>query len=228
MNFLPTTMKVMRHFKAINESLLIKPGNQLATIKVGKSVYARATLPEQTFDNEIGIGDLNRFFGVFGLFSEPRVEVNGRQMIVSGDGRTLRYTLHPAEHLNVPPAGNPQLPSEDVRFRLQYKPLDDVLKAAGALGIPEIAFACDGDGEIYVETYNVRNPTTDVYRVKVADSDTKLKFRIAFKVENVIVLPADYDVTLSVKKRSLWRGRVLDDSVDMLYMISGEDTSRIG
>lgn len=225
MKFENKTLMVMKHFSTINPSLLINRGEtQLATLSETKSVYAAATI-RQVFDHEIGIFDLHRFFGVYNLFKEPEATVTNKVIELSDGTKTLSYTLADPAHIKAPPVGKtPKLPSEDVRVNVTRDALIDVLKAAGSLGMPEIAFVSK-DGQIGLETSNGRNPTSDIFRIGLGPIEAK-SFKITFKVENIKVIPADYSVTLSYGKRSFWDGVVFEDT-DIRYMIAGEDSSRV-
>lgn len=225
MKFIPKTLMVMKHMASIYDGLLIRPGDTLSTFSKGRSIYLGAKIPGQNFDTEFGIGDLNRFFGVYNLFSDPEMEVDQKSITLSSAGKTLKYTLTRTDCIQAPPAGkSPKLRTEDINVSVPRTSLVEVLKAAGALGMPEIAFSCK-DGQLSLETYNGRNPTSDVFSTSLGAASSK-DFKLAFRIENMKMVPNDYDVTLSFSKSSMWRGTIFED-VDALYMVSAEDTSRV-
>jgi hypothetical protein len=224
MKFDPKTIQVMKHMASIYEGLLIRPGNELATLSKTRAVYLAAQVP-QTFEQEIGIGDLQRFFGVHNLFEEPEMVINGKIITLKSGKKKLDYVMSRADCIDAPPAGKkPVLASEDIEVNISKQNLLDVMKAAGALGMPEIAICCKDD-ELTLETFNGRNPTSDNFSVSLGQAMTK-DFKIAFRVENVKMIPSDYRVVLSFKKRSKWYGTIFDD-IEAMYMVSAEDTSRV-
>ena len=53
----PRTVEILKNFCTINKSIVIKPGNQIATLSINKNILAIADV-EETFDSEIAIYDL--------------------------------------------------------------------------------------------------------------------------------------------------------------------------
>lgn len=224
MKFDSKTIQVMKHMATIYEGLLIRPGSELATLSKPRSVYLCAEVP-QVFEQEIGIGDLQRFFGVYSLFEDPEMTIDGKSITLKSGRKKLDYTLTRSDCIDAPPAGKkPVLSSEDVEVRVTKQNMVDVMKAAGALGMPEVAI-CSKDGKLTFETFNGRNPTSDSFSVELGESETK-DFKIAFRIENMKMIPGDYRVVLSFKKRSKWYGIIFDD-IEAMYMVSAEDTSRV-
>jgi hypothetical protein len=54
------TLKILKNFSEINQSILIKEGNELRTISVMRNILAEAKVEEQ-FPKDFAIYDLNRF-----------------------------------------------------------------------------------------------------------------------------------------------------------------------
>lgn len=225
MKFELKTMQVMRHMANINPSLVIYPGEYLSTLSVGRSVYCRAKVPQE-FDQTMAIYDLSRFFGVYNLFAEPSMEVDGKQVTLKSGKKKLQYTLADPAHVKAPPAGKiAKLPSEDLTIQIPKDALVEVLKAAGSLGLPDVAIACK-DGVLTLETANGRNKTTDTFAVELGACEAK-DFRLNMKTEVMLMVPSDYEVTISFQKVTMWKGKIFDD-VEVSYMITGEDSSKMG
>ena len=55
-----STLTVLKNFAGINNSILVKEGNQLRTISVMKNILAEAEIPE-AFPRQFGSYDLNQF-----------------------------------------------------------------------------------------------------------------------------------------------------------------------
>ena len=58
------TTSVLKNFATINQNLVIKEGNSIATMSAMKNIVAKAEV-EETFPQEIAIYDLNEFLGAF-------------------------------------------------------------------------------------------------------------------------------------------------------------------
>ena len=66
------TIEVLKNFCSINKSIVIKPGNQIATLSINKNILAIADVEEQ-FDSQISIYDLGVFLGGLSLFDQPKI-----------------------------------------------------------------------------------------------------------------------------------------------------------
>ena len=56
------TIEILKNFCSINKSIVIKPGNKLATLSINKNILAIAEVDEQ-FESQISIYDLGVFLG---------------------------------------------------------------------------------------------------------------------------------------------------------------------
>ena len=54
MKLSPETLALLKNFASISQSIHIKPGNSLKTVKGSRAVYGEATIPEK-FEKEFGI-----------------------------------------------------------------------------------------------------------------------------------------------------------------------------
>ena len=60
------TLTVLKNFAGINNSILVKEGNQLRTISVAKNILAEANIDEE-FPRPFGVYDLNQFLNGLSL-----------------------------------------------------------------------------------------------------------------------------------------------------------------
>ena len=78
-----------------------------------------------------------------------------------------------------------------------------------------------GDGsEIRLVVRDKKNDTSNTYAVNVGDTDVEFCFN--FKVENLKLIPGDYQVTISKQNASLFR----DVNRDLEYLIALEPDSK--
>ena len=69
------TTSVLKNFATINQILVIKEGNTIATMSAMKNIVAKAEV-EENFPQEVAIYDLNEFLGALSLFTSPILELS--------------------------------------------------------------------------------------------------------------------------------------------------------
>lgn len=217
------TLQVLKNFCSINPSILVRPGSTLETMAPTKKIVAKSTVDEE-FDREFAIYDLSRFIGAVSLFKEPELDFTDTSIVITADGRKLRYVFANPETVVAPPKNGVKFPGEDVApqvvARLTAKALTDVTKAASVLGMPEIAV--EGDGTtVHLAVADVKNPTAHGYSLPLGESEHV--FRLIFRLDTFKFLPGDYDATFSLKKIAKFVG---DNGAE--YFVVAEDTSTIG
>jgi hypothetical protein len=215
------TTHVLKNFSSINSSILVRQGSTLETIAPSRKVVAKASVPND-FDREFAIYDLPRFLGAISLFKDPDLSFGDKSVVIQADGRSLTYVFAAPEMVLAPPAKGVKFPSEDVapqvKFTLTQKVLQDTIKAAGVLGMKELAFI-GANGVITLEAADTRNPTAHGYGVVVGETDHR--FRLIFALETFKFIPGDYEVTVSMKKIAHFVGEMAE------YYVVAEDTSSV-
>ena len=73
MNLSDNTVNILKNFAGINNSILVKQGNQLRTISVAKNILAEAEIPED-FPRAVAIYDLNQFLNGLSLHQDPDLD----------------------------------------------------------------------------------------------------------------------------------------------------------
>ena len=197
MKFSNETLSVLKNFASINPSVLFKPGQVLRTISPQKTVMAAATV-EETFDTTAGVYDVNRFLSTLSLFDEPDVAFGNNQFEISSGRKTTKYTYTSEQMIVTPPEKDIQVPSPDATVKVTWEDLEGVIRAAGVLGLPEVVFKCDGS-TITLAAVDSKNPSSDTYNVVVAEDVDASDFNMYIKTDNLKLMPADYEVTLSSK-----------------------------
>lgn len=215
MKFSARTIQILRNFSTINESLIFKPGTQLKTISQSKTILARATIDSE-IESTFGIYDLGQFLSAISLFEDPDLTPGTNAMTISRGSEKINYIYSEPSLMLSPPEKEIQLPSRDVEFELKNEVLVRVQKALGIIGAPEIAVTGDGD-KVYIEALNTKDNSKSNYRVEVGDTDKN--FRFIFLAENIKLLPGDYNVTVSSKGLSHFKGE------DVEYWVAVEQHS---
>lgn len=196
----PCTLSVLKNFSSINPSLLVKPGNVLATINASRSIYARVIIPIE-FPSRFAVHDLSKFISALSLFDGPELSITDKAVLISDStGRKVNY-FHSAESTikDQPPDKDIVLPAVEVSFKLLDKVLKDVIKAAYVLGLSNITITGDGTdlviGAEEIKKGSEQN-SSNTYSVRTGPTDKV--FKAVFKADNISkVLAGDYDVSIS-------------------------------
>jgi hypothetical protein len=140
------TIEVLKNFCSINKSIVIKPGNKISTLSINKNILAIADVEEQ-FDTQISIYDLGVFLGGLSLFDSPKIDTTQSNYVTvsdqSGKSKT-RYFYADPDIITQPPEKEINLPSEDVKFRLEAGTLQQLQRAAAVYQLPDLCLFGDG------------------------------------------------------------------------------------
>lgn len=215
MKFNARTIQILRNFSTINPSIIFKPGSQIKTISQSKTIMARAKI-ETDIESTFAIYDLSQFLGAVSMFEEPELIAGDRAMTIRAGTEKLNYTFAEPTLILAPPEKDIVLPSPEVIFDLKNDVLNRVQKALGIIGAPEIAVTGDGE-KIFLEALNTKNSSDSTYRVEVGETDKT--FRLIFLAENIKLLPGDYNVSISSKGLSHFKGE------DVEYWVAVEQHS---
>lgn len=196
------TINVIKNFATINPSIIFKPGNEIKTISPQKTVAAIATIPD-TIPSKACVYDASRFLSICSLYQEPDVQFEDKFCTISEGKRRTRYVFADESMVIAPPEKEIKFPSQDVVVDVQWSDLQSVIKAAGVLNLPEIAFVGE-DGTCYLRAVDSSNPTADSYGIELGDANDR--FQLIIKTENLKLMPLNYKVTLSSKGISKFEG----------------------
>ena len=199
------TIEVLKNFCSINKSIVIKPGNQIATLSINKNILAIADVEEQ-FDSQISIYDLGVFLGGLSLFDQPKIDTTDSNYVTVSDQRgksKTRFFYADPDIITQPPEKEITIPSVDVKFRLEAGVLQQLQRAAMVYQLPDLCLYGDGT-EMSLCVTDKKNDTSNSYSVQVGVSDDE--FCYCFKVENLKLLAGDYNVTISKQNVALFQG----------------------
>ena len=221
MNLSVKTLTILKNFAGVNNSILVKKGNQLRTISVAKNILAEAEI-EEDFPREFGIYDLNQFLNGLGLHQDPDLDFENDSYVNIREGkRRAKYFFADPQVIISPPEKEITLPSEDVHFQLESSALDKLLKAAGVYQLPDFSVIGEA-GVVKLVVRDKKNDTSNQFTVVVGETDKEFIFN--FKVENVKIIPGDYDVVVSSKLLS----KFSNSTYNLKYYIALEPDSTFG
>ena len=199
------TIEVLKNFCSINKSIVIKPGNQIATLSINKNILAIADVEEQ-FESQISIYDLGVFLGGLSLFDQPKIDTSDSNYVTVSDQRgksKTRFFYADPDIITQPPEKEITIPSVDVKFLLEAGVLQQLQRAAMVYQLPDLCLYGDGT-EMSLCVTDKKNDTSNSYSVQVGASDDE--FCYCFKVENLKLLAGDYNVTISKQNVALFQG----------------------
>jgi len=221
MNLTDKTLTVLKNFAGINNSILVKEGNQLRTISVAKNILAEAKI-EENFPRQFGIYDLNQFLNGLSLHQDPDLDFSPDSYLSIREGkRSVKYFYADPQVIIAPPEKEITLPSEDVHFQLESSSLEKLLKAAAVYQLPDFSVIGEA-GVVKLVVRDKKNDTSNSFSVVVAETDKIFTFN--FKVENIKIIPGAYDVVVSQKLLS----KFTNDTYNLKYYIALEPDSTFG
>ena len=175
---------------------------------------------EEKFPKSFAIYDLSEFLSGLTLFEDPEFSFdNDNYVIIKDKKNSSRYFFADPSTIVTPPENRVELPSKDVCFTVAWSDISNVIKAASIYQIEDLAVVGDG-ATIKLVVRDKKNDTSNSYAVEVGRTDKNFSFN--FKVENLKLLPGNYEVVISKSNASLFR----DANKDLEYLIALEPDSK--
>jgi hypothetical protein len=211
------TMNVLKNFSSINPSIVVKEGNVLSTISPGKTILAKATVPD-TFPRKFALYLVNKLINTMSVYENPSVEFNEKDFTITGSGTTdvTVLTYGDESAIKTPPEKPINLPSVDASCKITNEQLVKITRFLGVLGVGDIGIIGDGN-KVLLRAFDSANNTSDHHDIEIGVTDKS--FSAIFKSENIKIVPGDYEVSISSKGISHFKG------VDIEYWIAVESNS---
>jgi hypothetical protein len=186
-----------------------------------KNIVSKSKV-EETFPVEFAIYDLNEFLSAMSLFTNPDLDFNENFVVITEAGsnsKSLKYWYSEPSVVTTP-SKEITMPSVDVEFPMNSGILSEVQKAAAVIGAPDMVLE---DDELRVT--DKKNDTANSYSTSLdTKSDDDASYKFWFKVENLKLLPGDYDVQVSEKRISHFQNK----KTPIEYWIALEPESSYG
>ena len=219
------TVTVLKNFSTINQNLVINSGNSISTMSAMKNIVAKAEVSEN-FPRDFAIYDLNEFLASISLFDKPNLDFKEDFVVVTEDGstnKTLKYWYSDPSVVTTP-SKEVTMPSCEVSFSLSNNILSDIQKAAAVIGVPDMVLTNGKTGGADLKVTDKKNDTANDYSISfdTNSDDQDVNYGFWFKVENLKLLPATYDVEVSSKNISHFK----NTNVDIEYWIALEPESK--
>ena len=196
------TIGILKNFAKINPSILVQEGNTLKTISSSKTIMARAQVTTQ-FDTRFAIYNLDQFISTLSIFNDPELTFSDKEVKISDNKMNTNFKYADENTVTKVPEKEINLPSIEVSFNLTNENLKDVERAIGILGLPEIVVTGDGTN-IFLQGVDSKNISGHVFYINIGQNDKV--FKAIFKSENIKVIPGDYEVSISSRGISHFKG----------------------
>ena len=200
------TTSVLKNFASINQNLVIKEGKTISTMSAMKNIVAKAEVDED-FPREIAIYDLNEFLAALSLFNNPVLDFSENHVMITEEGKTgnsLKY-FYSDPSVVTTPSSEITMPETEVKFSLDSSDLSKVQRAASVIGSPDLVLEKNGTGS-YLTVKDKKNDTANNYSLDV-DAEGNGEYNFFFKVDNLKLLPTNYDVEVSSKNISHFKSQ---------------------
>ena len=196
------TLEVLKNFSAINQNILIKEGNTVKTMSTMKNILATAEVNE-SFPRDFGVYDLNEFLGVMSLTKDPEVSYQDSHMVINGGGSKIKYMYSDPSILVTPPETF-NAPETNINIKVTKENMAALTKASAVMMLPDLVIDQNG-----MKVSDLKNVTSNEFALDLDyEGDA---FSVNFKIENIKVIPGDYDVSISTTALvSNWKSGVVD------------------
>jgi hypothetical protein len=165
---------------------------------------------------DFGIYDLNEFLGAMSLFEDPELTFNDKWVTIEQGGNSIKYFAADASVLTAPQKAI-TFPDAEIEFPMSANMLSMIQRTASVLRASDVSIVGDGSS-ITVVVGDKKNATGNSYNSAVGATDKK--FKVNLKVENLKMIPGDYQVSISSKKISRFKG-----AGDLVYYVAVEADS---
>jgi len=217
------TMDVLKNFSEINQSIVIKEGNEIKTISALKNILSKAVVKEN-FPKDFAIYDLPTFIGFHSTMLTPDFEFKDDCVIMEDKHGKGKYFYAEPSLVVTPPEKEIDMPTSDIEFELKHEVLEDIMKKANVLKLTDIGLkSCPKSKSLFLYATNKKTDTSNDYSVKVGDSNGEDKFNIIFKKDNLKIIPGDYVVTIT---NGISHFVYSSDKYDIQYWIALEADSQ--
>jgi len=216
------TLEVLKNFSDINTNILVKPGSELSTISTMKNILAKATITE-SFDKQFAVYDLSELLGIVSAIEKPDVDISNEKFMTIGStgSKSKAKYYYSDESVVTSPQKDVVMPDADVNFELKDEILGKLLKMAAIMKLPDLSLVGKKGQDVILKVHDKKN-SANSYEEFVG-TEASADFTFNFKIENLKIIPGDYDVAVSSKSISHFKNKVKP----IEYWIALEPDSKI-
>lgn len=208
------TIEVLKNFNSINQGIIFKPGNVVRTMSVMKNIFASAVISDE-FPKEFAVYDLGEFLSTVSLFDDPNLEFFDDYFLISEGKNKVKYFYSNPSVVVAPPNKKIAMPEPDVTFNLSKETFERMLKAAAVMKLKDFSISNE------LKVFN-RNNVGNQYTVDVEVESNSDKFEYIIKVDNLKLIPRDYQVSVTSAGISRFKSVSEPNLPDLEYFIALE------
>ncbi len=197
------TIKILKNYAAINNSLLFSKGNVLKTVSGEKTILASATIQEEIpFD--FAIYDLSSMLAMLSCLNDPEIICHSKKVeIKSSQGQQGSFDMYYSDASLIATPPDKEISTIPVySFDLSADEMQTMMKAIAVTGSPELTIKCE-DNKVVLKAGSRDNETHSSYTKELGSHDGS-DFDVYIDIVNFKVIHDDYEIVIAstMNKRS--------------------------
>lgn len=195
------TLKILKNFSEINNTIYIRKGKSLVTVDAQKRIVADANI-EESLPTDFAIYNLNEFLGVNSAHENSDLDFKNDKVIFNGKKSNLEYFYSDPSAVQDALSTRKKIPNvfdESTivhRFTLTDEDLKSLRQNASLLSLTHVSFVGDSDQvKVVVQDLSSRSSQNKFTLSVDGVSSKKETYNMLF--ENLKILPDSYDVEVS-------------------------------
>jgi hypothetical protein len=193
------TLTVLHNFATINSNIEFKRGTKLKTISPGKGLLATANLPDN-FEDDFCVVDLNQFLVVYNLNKETELHLTDKDIVFKAGRSKINYRKTERSNCILPPDKDLVLPSIELDIRISEQDLASIMKSASVLKSSHIIVETDKENKnVLLTACDPADDSAHVNSIHLGENTTGKEFEFSFSVDNMRMIPGEYDLKVSSK-----------------------------
>jgi hypothetical protein len=176
---------------------------------------AKATV-DSTFEKRFAIYNLDSFIANLSMFNDPDITFGESNISIREGNYKQNIPYADESAVTKVPANDINLPSIDAMFTLTQEHFKRLERAAGINSLPELIVMGDGS-KLYLQVDDSKTPNGNLMSIEVGE--TTKTFKAVFRLDNIRILPGDYEVNICSRGISHFSGKGVE------YWIAVEQNS---
>lgn len=211
------TIDILKNLAQINQGIVFKAGKELRTMNVMKNIFAVAQIPDE-IPNDFAIYELNEFLSTYSIFDDCEISFKDTMLVFENPGEQIDYHYSSPSVVVSPGDKKIRLPSEDKKFTLTKEVFDKIQRSSSVMKLKDLSIDCSG-----ITIFN-RNSVGNKHHISlnVECGEDASQVPSFVKVENLKLIPVDYDVAICQK--GLMRFTSRSEEYKIEYHIALETT----
>ena len=191
------TLAILKNFAAINPSIAVDAGNRIYTVSNMEDMFASAVLKDE-FPRPFAIYDLNQFIAAISLCDKPEFDFGDKFVTIRDGRKQIRYLYADRRSIKTPKSTTIKMPTAILEASISHATLNELLKAAAVLQLPEVALIADADaGTVKATAIDMKNPLANKYDVELDVAFVSSSATAVFRADKLRLLPGEYKIEVA-------------------------------